>query len=188
MNALNRILVVIVFALLFISVVVAAIFPFGTLALVGGVLASINATLTKLTAESPMKFLLGQIFMTVGAALVFLPIIWLELTRRGPATVYVRTNSGNAVLTTNAVERRIAFHLDQLSDIVDVRPEVVAHGKKVDVFLRVRTTPDIEVPMKTEEIIAVTREIVEERMGMRLKKINVQIDHSPPLEDEIISE
>ena len=54
-----------------------------------------------------------------------------------------------------------------------------AHGTSVDIKLSVRTTPDIEVPMKTEEILAVTREVVEQRMGLRLGKVEVQIDHAP---------
>ena len=70
--------------------------------------------------------------------------------------------------------------------MVSETPEVKAHGNSVDIKLNVRTTPDIEVPMKTEEILAVTREVVEQRMGLRLGKAEVQIDHAPYAESPTI--
>jgi hypothetical protein len=49
----------------------------------------------------------------------------------------------------------------------------------VNVRLKVQTRPEIDVPMKTDEIVAVTREVVTERMGLQLGKIQVSIDHAP---------
>jgi hypothetical protein len=49
----------------------------------------------------------------------------------------------------------------------------------VDVNLVLETSPDIDVPMKTEEVIEVTREVIVERLGLKLGKVQVKIKHAP---------
>jgi len=48
----------------------------------------------------------------------------------------------------------------------------------VNATLDLETTPDIDVPMKTDEVIAVAREVVEEQMGLQLGKVYVRIRHA----------
>ena len=45
--------------------------------------------------------------------------------------------------------------------------------------LDVQTRPEIDVPMKTDEIVSVAKEVITERMGLQLGKIQVHIDHAP---------
>ena len=49
----------------------------------------------------------------------------------------------------------------------------------MDIDLMLETSPDVDVPMKTEEVIEVTREVVGERMGLKLGKVAVKIKHAP---------
>jgi hypothetical protein len=49
----------------------------------------------------------------------------------------------------------------------------------LDVELLLETTPDIDVPMKTDEVLEVTREVIVERMGLKLGKVQVKIKHAP---------
>ena len=49
----------------------------------------------------------------------------------------------------------------------------------MDIDLLLETSPDIDVPMKTEEVLQVTREVVAERMGLKLGKVQVKIKHAP---------
>ncbi|MBK6430954.1 MAG: hypothetical protein WAW03_11760 [Anaerolineae bacterium] len=179
MHGLNRLIVFLFFLTLFVCLLGVAVFPFGALSLAQQIVSNLNETLTQAYYDFGPQFRLGQVLVVVAAALVLIPFIWLQVRRTRPATVRVQTNSGAATLTADSVMRRLAWHLDQLADVVGVTSEVKAHGTSVDIKLSVRTTPDIEVPMKTEEILAVTREVVEQRMGLRLGKVEVQIDHAP---------
>ncbi len=186
MNGLNRLIMFLLCLVLFACVLGGAVFPFGALSLAQQIVSSLNETLTQAYFDFGPQFRLGQVLVVVAAALLLIPFIWLQIRRVRPATVRVQTGSGAATLTADSVTRRLTWHLDQLADVVGVTPAVKAHGSSVDIKLNVRTTPEIEVPMKTEEILAVTREVVEQRMGLRLGKVEVQIDHAPYIEPAAI--
>jgi hypothetical protein len=50
----------------------------------------------------------------------------------------------------------------------------------VHVRLNVETGPEIDVPAKTEEISQVAKEVIEERMGLKLAgKLEINIKHAP---------
>jgi hypothetical protein len=184
MNHFNRLLAVVVLLGILACVLVTAVVPFGMLSLAQQGLTQLNETLSQRYLDDAQQFRLIQLLTVVVAAVVLFPLLWWEVRRRGPATVRVASGSGErATLTADSVTQRLAWHIDQLPDVVNVSPVVRAHGGAVDVRLTVRTTPDIDVPMKTDEIIAVTREVVEERMGLRLGKVQVQINHAPYADD-----
>jgi uncharacterized alkaline shock family protein YloU len=107
-------------------------------------------------------------------------ILWLELRRPSLRTVKLRgVSGGEAELTTDSVSQRLAYNIDQLADVVEVRPKVISKGKGVEVVLDLETSPDVDVPAKTEEVCQVARQVVEERMGLELRKIRVNIKHAP---------
>ena len=187
MNGLNRLIVFLFFVVLFLCLVSVAVFPFGALSLAQQLISNLNEALTQAFYDFGARFRLAQVVVVVAAALLFIPLIWLQVRRTRPVTLRIQTaGAGAATLTADSVSRRLTWHIDQLSDVVSVTPEVKAHGNSVDIKLNVRTTPDIEVPMKTEEILAVTREVIEQRMGLRLGKVEVQIDHAPYTESAAI--
>lgn len=184
MNHLNRLLAIIVLLSVFACVVLTAVAPFGMLSLAQQGLTQLNETLSQRYLDDTQHFRLIQLLTVVGTAVVLLPLLWLEVRRRGPATVRVSSGSGErATLTADSVTQRLAWHIERLPDVVNVKPAVRSHGGTVDVKLTVGTTPDIDVPMKTDEIMAVTREVIEERMGLRLGKVQVQINHAPYADD-----
>lgn len=187
MNGLNRFIVFLLFLLLFLCLIGFAVFPFGALSLAQRALSSLDERLTQAFYDYGAQFRLAQVIVTAAVAILLIPLIWLEIRRTRPFTVRVQTaGAGAATLTADSITRRITWHIDQLADVIGVTPEVKARGNSVDIKLNVRTTPDIEVPMKTEEILAVTREVVEQRMGLRLGKAEVQIDHAPYAEQPTI--
>ena len=63
--------------------------------------------------------------------------------------------------------------------MIKVSPHISGRGRGVDIDLLLETSPDIDVPMKTEEVLQVTREVVAERMGLKLGKVQVKIKHAP---------
>lgn len=129
------------------------------------------STLTRL-----LIILLGLLWLVVDVIL-----LWLELRRPAAvSTVRIRQVTGaEAELTTESIEGRLAYNIDQLPDVIRVSPAVIGRGKGVEVILDVETQPDIDVPAKTEEIINVAREVIEERMGLELARIRVNIRHAP---------
>ena len=81
-------------------------------------------------------------------------------------------------MSASAVARRLKYSIDRLDEVVDVAPVLTAKGSGVDVLLNVRTSPQIDVPMKDAEIKQVTRQVLEEQVGLEIKRLRVNIDHS----------
>lgn len=107
-------------------------------------------------------------------------LLWLELRSPGPRSVrIVQVEGGEAEMTTDAVSQRLAHNIDQLPEIIRVMPRVQPRKETVNVTLDVETGPDVHVPQKTQEIIQVAREVVEQRMGLKLGKVRVNIKHGP---------
>lgn len=118
------------------------------------------------------------------AVLVFVVcglLLWLELRRPRGKAVRVRKVSGEeAKVTTDSIAQRLTFNIDQLSEVISVKPKITAKGKGVHVRLNVETGPEIDVPAKTEEISQVAKEVIEERMGLKLAgKLEINIKHAP---------
>jgi uncharacterized alkaline shock family protein YloU len=106
--------------------------------------------------------------------------LYLELRRRPRRRVKLQKISGGEVeLAVESIAQRLEYRVDQLADVVRVRPDIKARRNSVDVELNLETTPDIDVPTKTEEVCQVVRDVVEERMGLELGKIKVNIKHAP---------
>lgn len=176
MNVFNRIVVILLllfgvpFLLLLIGIVV---FPAEAAdvisAMIGG-LRNISTT----TKWFIVLLSLILLFVDIG-------LLWFEL-RQAPAAATVRikqVTGGEAEMSTDSIEGRLAYNIDQLPDVIRVTPTVTGRGKGVDVHLDVETRPDIDVPTKTEEVMHVARQVIEDRMGLELARIRVNIRHAP---------
>lgn len=136
------------------------------------------------------------ILLVVGVALALLVdvvcavLLWLEFRRRRPRAVGIRSiTGGQAELTVDSVVRRLEHNIAQLDDVAFVKPNVWARRSGVEVELDLEISPEVDVPAKTEEVCQVTRESVEDKMGLRLRKVRVNIKHAPyPTEPLIVSE
>jgi hypothetical protein len=140
--------------------------------------------LSRLTATSALfqiRFVIAGASLAVLTFVVCGLLLWLELRRPHGKAVRVRKVSGDeAKVTTDSISRRLQYNVDQLAEVVSVKPKITARGKGVHVRLNVETGPEIDVPAKTEEISRVAREVVEERMGLKLAgKLEIHIKHAP---------
>jgi hypothetical protein len=119
----------------------------------------------------------------LSAVLIFVVcglLLWLELRRPHGKAVRVQKVGDEAKVTTDSIARRLEYNVDQLAEVISVKPKITARGKGVHVRLNVETGPEIDVPAKTEEISKVAREVVEERMGLKLAgKLEIHIKHAP---------
>lgn len=134
------------------------------------------------TIEPLIDFRAQLVIVLVGVIVLLLcaVILWLELRRPALRTVKLRqVSGGEAELTTDSIAQRLAYNIDQLADVVRVTPTVISKGRGVEVLLDLETSPDVDVPSKTEEVCQVARQVIEERMGLELHKIRVNIKHAP---------
>ncbi len=180
MNVFNKLVVIILLLALLALSLMLALFPAQTLQSISTAFANAAAWVQALQVKQPVLYALARVGLAVIAIVVVLPLLWQQIKRRRPKAVRVVTESGStASVTTESVARRLAWHIDQLADVVSVEPHVSGSGKSVNVRLEVQTRPEIDVPMKTDEIVSVAREVITDRMGLQLGKIQVHIDHAP---------
>ena len=185
MNALNRLISLISLIFLWVLVVLFAAAPEFTLNLLRSGLDWLENLLTGLASVEPgWLFGLMRVGVILLATLVALGLLWVELRRASAGAIEVQLESGgSAQVTADSVARRLVWHIDQLADVINVYPEVKRRGNGVDVLIGMETSPDIEIPMKTEEVMAVAREVIEDRMGLQLRNLQVEIRHGPFRDD-----
>ena len=143
-----------------------------------------------------LSFVPPLTLLVVGVALALLVdvvcavLIWLEIRRRRPRAIKVRSVSGGqAELTVDSVSRRVEHSIRQLDGVISVEPNVLGKRRGVEVVIGLETSPEVNVPAKTEEVCQVTREIVEDNMGLKLRKVKVNIKHAPyPIGQPTVSE
>ncbi len=179
MNVFNRITALILWLALLILAIYLAVF---SLQAVGQIQAGLNGVaewLVAQQAQSATNFLIAQLALGMVAVLLLGMLLWLEIRPTRPKGVRIRTSEGSAELDPASISRRLEWHLDQLADVITVIPTVKARGDSVDINLEIETAPDIDVAMKTDEVVEVTRDIVEQDMGLKLGKLDVRMRHAP---------
>lgn len=180
MTILNRAVAILLWLLLLVVVCSLAIAPMYTIELAQNGLAALADLVGTLREQNPENFAIGQWAVVAAAVAIFGLLLWLEilaLRRRG---VRVRTAQGGSVeVETNSIGRRLEWHLDQLAEIITVVPVVRSKGGSVDIKLEIEAAPDIDVPMKTDEVVDVTRDIIEQDLGLKLGKLDVHMRCAP---------
>ncbi len=179
MNFVNRIIGLFIFFIAFLLLIVLAVAPFEAMAWLQTQIGHLTQWANQTQLSNPLFFNLGRAALAAIAILIVIPLMIAELPRKKtePA-VSMRTEHGEIRVTADSIAKRLAWHLDQLADVITVTPIVVPKGDTVHVMLDVETSPEIDLPMKTEEIMLVTREIIEQDMGLKLGKLNVNLRHA----------
>ncbi|RME46131.1 MAG: alkaline shock response membrane anchor protein AmaP [Chloroflexi bacterium] len=176
MNVFNRIVVILLLLFsvpLLLLLIGTVVFPVQS----ADVLSAMVRALRDISTTTRLLIVLASLLMLI----VDIVLLWFELRRPAAArTVRIKqVTGGEAELSTDSIEGRLAYNIDQLPDVIRVIPRVTGRGKGVDVLLDVETRPDIDVPAKTEQVMAVARQVVEDRMGLELTRIRVNIKHAP---------
>lgn len=180
MTAFNRFVVIVLWLMLLAAICLFAAMPILALSRAQDMLANLSSLLTALRQRDPANFLIGQWAATVAALAIFGLLIWLEILAMRRRGVRLQTAEGGSVeVETNSIGRRLEWHLDQLAEIITVVPVVRSKGGSVNIKLEIEAAPDIDVPMKTDEVCEVTRDIIEQDMGLRLGKLDVHMRCAP---------
>jgi uncharacterized alkaline shock family protein YloU len=89
---------------------------------------------------------------------------------------------GQVEVTTEAITHRLEHAILQIQDVAKVKPRVVSasKGNILDLFVELETSPDVNVPKKTQEVIAVAKQVLESDMGLHVGKVQVQVHHTQP--------
>ena len=175
MNIFNRIVMILLILLLLALVILIMILPVtvGDVAL-GGV-----ATFQELI-QSYQFFTIMLLFC--GLLIIFLLLLlWLELRR--PQIKTVRLNlakDGDVQLGVQSVAQSLEYRIDELAGVRKVETQVLSHGRDVTVKLNLDTSPAVDVPALSEQVVELARRIVEEQLGLRIRgKVHINIRHEP---------
>jgi hypothetical protein len=180
MNVFNRLIVILLLFALIVLTVIFVITPGPSLRLVAATSDWLHQGVLDYIETDALFFAGARVVIGGAIIIVCLLIIWLELRRPRKKTIRAqKLAGGEARIATDSVEQRLAYNIDQLPDVIKVSPHIVGKSRGVDVDLLLETSPEIDVPMKTEEIMQVTREVIVERMGLKLGKVQVRIKHAP---------
>ncbi len=123
-----------------------------------------------------------KIWMAAFGLIIFVPLmvlLWLEVRRTNRDSIRItKVGTSEASLSTQAVAQSLVYYIDALSGVVRVRPRLTADAKSINVRLDVETTPDVDVRSKTDEISNTARAVIEERLGLTLKGLQIHLHHA----------
>jgi hypothetical protein len=181
MNTFNRLIMILLLLGIIVLTTVIAIEPAGTFEVLYRFFEFLHReSANYLDSQDELLFAVARVI--VGGAIIILCmiILWLELRRPRKKTIRVqKLAGGEAHVTVESIAQRLAYNVDQLPDVIKVSPRIEGRARGVDVDLLLETSPDIDVPMKTEEVLQVAREVMVERMGLKVGKVRVKIKHAP---------
>jgi hypothetical protein len=166
MNVFNRIVVTLLLLVLIPLVTVVFIVPNEFVQVLLDWLQPLEDQLAD--SMSASRLLIGGVLaLLIDAILVFL--IYLEVRRRPTGTVPVpKVEGGQAQIAVDSVVDRLKYHIDRLSGVLDVDPQVSSHRRGVEIVLNVDLSTNVNMREKVEEISALARLVVEDEIGLKI--------------------
>ena len=113
--------------------------------------------------------------------LVLLVLLWLEIRRRRYKTVRIRTKGrGTGELSIESVVQSLEYRVDELPGVRKVRPRVTSRGRDVGIALDLDTSPTVNIPVLTEQVVKLCEDVVEGHLGLKVHgRVRVSITHQP---------
>jgi hypothetical protein len=116
-----------------------------------------------------------------GFALIAVCVLLLiaELRPQPRQSVVVAELSGGAAeISSDSVALRVKRVAESVSGVREAIPQIRSRGKGVDIMVVLLTAMDLDIPRKTEEVMAAIREETETRMGVPIRSLRVTVKHS----------
>lgn len=180
MTTFNRLVATLLWLVLLAACSYLAIFPLQAMHQLQELISSGITQVETWRAQDPTNFLIGQAALVVVLVAILGTLLWLEILEGQRRGVRIRTSEGgSAEVETQSIGRRLEWHLDQLAEIITVVPAVKPRGSSVDIMLEIEASPDVDIPLKTDEVVEVTRDVIEQDLGLKLGKLNVHISCAP---------
>ncbi len=167
MNAVNRILIVILLLVVIVLCNVLLIVPgaIDAVALQSAALADFFDTF-----RPWVRVALGVLF-SLALDIVLILLIILEVRRPKRKAIRVEKATGGEVqVSINSIADRVRHEVDRLPDVLSVKSRVGARRGGVLIELDVETVAGVDVPEKAGLIVEKTQQVIEERMGLKLTR------------------
>jgi len=181
MNVFNRSMMILVILVVFFVLTIGLFVPFESLAVIEGVVGSTLRTMNRIRPEFLLSFRALLILSAILFDVLLIGLLTLEI--RGPARRTLRVakvGGGEVSVTAESLVERIQYHVDQVADVIGVQVKVAPRGGGVDLDLNIQTGADVNVPEKAEQVLEVTRQVVEDKMGLKLaRKPRINIHAMP---------
>lgn len=168
MNAFNRIFTIVILAALLVVGVFVLITPAGFLGLMHAIADWFRGTVFAAYSDTG-RILVRLILALIWAALLGV-LIWLEVRRPGSRDIEIaRYTGGSAIrISTDAVQDKVKEQIDAISGVLDARVRATGRNRAVELKLDVVVIKDLDLVAKAEEIAAVTRQVVQDQLGLKL--------------------
>jgi hypothetical protein len=116
-----------------------------------------------------------------GLLLILLILLWLEIRRPRRKTVRIKTQGGGtAELGTQSVAQSLEYRIDELAGVRDVKTHIKSRGRDVEVDIDLDTSPSVNIPVLTDQVMDLTHEIVEKQLGVKIHgKVKLRVRHEP---------
>jgi uncharacterized alkaline shock family protein YloU len=180
-NIFNRIVTILLILVAFFVVTIGLFVPAESLAVIRG---TADNTLNTMNRIRPEFILLVRVLLVLCAMFLDILLVGLLVREvRGPAKHTLRVQKvggGEVAVTAESLVERLQYQIDQLADVVGVKARVAPRGGGVDVEVNLQTSADVNVPEKAEQVLEVTRQVVEDKMGLKLaRKPRVNVHAMP---------
>lgn len=180
MTMFSRFVAAVCWLLLLTFAVFMAAAPFWTIGQIQSMLMSTANQLELLQQQNSTNFIIMQAASGITAILVFGILFWWTVFGGHQRGVKIRTVAGgSAELDINSISQRLEWHLEQVAEVSNVVPIVKARGGAVDIRLEIEVLPEVDIPMKTDEVVVMTRDIIEDTIGLTLGKLDVHLRCAP---------
>lgn len=123
----------------------------------------------------PQLFCIGMAIL--GFAISAL-LLYLELMPAGKQRMHLKSIQGADVLmSSDAITSQLQYALDPLPGVIRAQPRVFKGARdSVDVIVELTTTPDVDVKKKTDEVMDITRTVLEGGLGLRVGKVQIKLE------------
>ena len=123
-------------------------------------------------------------YYVVGVAvfvLILLLLLWLELKRPRRRTARIKIKGGgNAQLEVASVAQSLEYRIDELAGVRKVHPRITSRGRDVDVRVDLDTSPSVNIPVLTAQIVDLAHDIIEGQLGVKIRgKVQINVKHEP---------
>jgi hypothetical protein len=168
MNAVNRVWAVLMLLVAIPLCTILLVFPMPVLEAIGAQSTALLDFVSRL--QWYVRVSLGILF-ALALDVIFILLIVLELRRSTPKAIRVKQTAGGEVkVGVGSIADRLKYEIDQLSSVLRTKPKVLAKRGGVVLELDVETAAEIDVPAKAAQIVETARQVVEEKMGLKLAR------------------
>jgi hypothetical protein len=177
MNVLNRVVTVLLILALLALAVALLIMPTRTINAGEAVVDAIRQS-ALFASGAAADYALAIVGLVI---LILLILLVLELRSPNRKTVRIRTDAnGKARIGVESVVQSLAYRIDELPGVRDAKPHVTSRGNDVSVSIDLHTSPSVNVPAITAQIVNLAHEIIETQLGVKIHdKIEVNVAHEP---------